>query len=45
MAYRDLDPGMGPDDKTESGELAVESNGLTLICIAGIKDPIRDEVP
>ena len=45
MAYRDLDEGMSPDDIDEHGEPMVEANGLTLICIAGIKDPIRPEVP
>ena len=49
FAYKDLaeDEG-GPDhiEKSEGSKIyKIEESGLTLICIAGIKDIIREEVP
>jgi Ca2+ transporting ATPase len=45
LAYNELDPSANPDAMDEAGEPLVEAYGLTLICIVGIKDPIREEVP
>lgn len=49
FAYKDLQENEGGplhENKTEDGkEYEVESSGLTLIAIGGIKDIIRDEVP
>ena len=49
FAYKDLQKGEGGEnhesklDKSDIYE--VEAGGLTLICIAGIKDIIREEAP
>lgn len=49
FAYKDLkegDGGPNHEDKEEGSKLAkIEEGDLTLICIAGIKDIIREEVP
>lgn len=49
FAYKDLkegDGGPAHEDKTEGSKIyKIEEDGLTLICIAGIKDIIRAEVP
>lgn len=43
LAYKDIEiiPGMDPNSLNEN---FLETN-LTLICIAGIKDPLRPEIP
>ena len=49
FGYKDLkDKEGGPshEEKTEGSKIyKIEEGGLTLICIAGIKDIIREEVP
>ena len=49
FAYRDLEKDEGGpehEDKEEGSRIyKVEEGGLTLVCIAGIKDIIREEVP
>lgn len=49
FAYKDLkegDGGPAHEEKTEGSKIyKIEEDGLTLICIAGIKDIIRAEVP
>ncbi len=48
MAYKDLKPeegGLGHDDDSEDGVSKVVENFLTCICILGIRDIIRPEVP
>ncbi|KAM9753868.1 LOW QUALITY PROTEIN: plasma membrane calcium-transporting ATPase 1-like [Menidia menidia] len=42
MAYRDFPPGEGDPDWENEGEIL---NGLTCICVVGIEDPVRPEVP
>jgi Ca2+ transporting ATPase len=49
-AYKDLKPdegGVTHEDESEEGDgsKVVEKNGLTCICVLGIKDVIRPEVP
>lgn len=49
FAYKDLkdgDGGPNHEEKTEGSKIyKIEESGHTLICIAGIKDIIREEVP
>jgi len=49
FAYKDLNEGDGGpthEDKEEGSKIfKIEEGGLCLICIAGIKDIIREEVP
>lgn len=48
LAYKDILPGEnGPDhDEPQADDIkTIEKTGLTLICIFGIQDIIRDEVP
>jgi magnesium-transporting ATPase (P-type) len=49
FAYKDLKPNEGGPQHEEiapgSKIYAIEEGGYTLVCIAGIKDIIRDEVP
>ena len=49
FAYKDLketDGGNNHEDKDPGSKIyKIEEDGLTLICIAGIKDIIREEVP
>ena len=49
FAYKDLaeeEGGVNHDEKREGSKIfKIEESGLTLICIAGIKDIIREEVP
>jgi Ca2+ transporting ATPase len=49
FAYRDLEKDEGGPEHEEKEEgsriYKVEEGGLTLVCIAGIKDIIREEVP
>jgi P-type Ca2+ transporter type 2B len=49
FAYKDLKEGEGGplhEDKEPNSKIyQIEEGGLTLICIAGIKDIIREEVP
>jgi Ca2+ transporting ATPase len=49
FAYKDLEAnegGSAHEDKEEGSKIyKIEEGGYTLICIAGIKDIIRDEVP
>ena len=44
LAYKDMTK-CNLDLTDENGFPAVESNGLVLIALAGIRDPIREEVP
>ena len=45
LAYKDLKTEIDLDELNEAGFPKVEDSGLTLIGLAGIRDPIRDEVP
>ena len=45
LAYKDLKTDIDLDELNSAGFPAVEDSGLTLIGLAGIRDPIRDEVP
>ena len=49
FGFKDLQPGDGGNDHKSIQKGAkiydIEQSGFTLICIAGIKDIIRDEVP
>jgi len=48
LAYRDLEPGLHGEkhDEPRDAEIkTIETKGLTLICILGIYDVIRTEVP
>lgn len=49
FGYKDLKPNEGGADHMEKPEgskiYKIEEGGFTMICIAGIKDVIRDEVP
>lgn len=48
VAYKDLQPGEGGPSHTDEGEggvMKVEEGGYTLVCIFGIQDIVRKEVP
>jgi Ca2+ transporting ATPase len=45
LAYKDLQTDFDLEQVDDLGFPMVENNGLTLIGLAGIRDPIRDEVP
>lgn len=48
VAYKDLQPGEGGPSHMEEGEggvMKVEEGGYTLVCIFGIQDIVRKEVP
>ena len=45
MAYKELSGSEDMDTKDEKGVYDVENHDLTLICVFGIKDILRQEVP
>ena len=45
LAYKDISTDWDMDMLDENGFPAVENGGLILIGLAGIRDPLRDEVP
>ena len=45
LAYRDLETGADIEEADKFGFPAIETRNLVLIGLAGIHDPIRDEVP
>jgi len=45
MSYRNLPADFDIESKDEQENPAVEAEGLVLIAIVGIKDPIRPDVP
>ena len=45
LAYCDIPSGFNMEGVDAHGNPAVESTNLTCVCIIGIKDPVRLEVP
>jgi len=45
VAYRDVDGEIDFEATNADGDLTFDEGGLTLICIVGIKDPVRKGVP